>query len=291
MRDISDILAARLSGATTLCHCWRLVLGDGSRMGFTDHDRDLTFDGLVHAAASGLEASEVETSLGFSVPGGEVAGVLMAAALTEADLSSGRYDGATIETWLVDWSSPDGRVLLDIGALGEVSRSDTAFTAEVRSLAQAFDEPQGRLYQPQCSADLGDGRCKASLAAAPFRIACQLLAMEGGSALRLAASGQASGWFSGGSVFSGARRLGTIRDHAERDGACFVTLWSSLAAPPAVGDAITLVAGCDKSFETCRLKFANQANFRGFPHMPGNDLILSYTKAGEVGMDGGSLFR
>ena len=291
MRMVPDTLVGRLSAATTLCHCWRLVLRDGSRIGFTDHDQDISFDGLVHAAASGLDASEVETSLGFAAPGGEVAGALMAAALSEADLSAGRYDGATIETWLVDWAQPDGRVLLDIGAIGEVSRSDSAFTAEVRSLAQAFDEPQGRLYQAQCSADLGDARCRASLAAQPFRVSCTVVAVNGGGALKLAASGQASGWFSGGAAFFGARRLGTIRDHAERDGAAFVTLWSAMAAPPPVGDAITLVAGCDKSFETCRGKFANERNFRGFPHMPGNDLMLSYIKAGEVGMDGGSLFR
>ena len=291
MRMVPDTLVARLSAATTLCHCWRLVLRDGSRIGFTDHDEDISFDGLVHAAASGLDASEVETSLGFAAPGGEVTGALMAAALSEADLSAGRYDGATIETWLVDWAQPDGRVLLDIGAIGEVSRSDSAFTAEVRSLAQSFDDPQGRLYQALCSADLGDARCRAALAAPPFRVACNVISIDGGGALKLSASGQASGWFSGGAAFVGARRLGTIRDHAERDGAAFVTLWSAMAAPPSVGDAITLVAGCDKSFETCRGKFANERNFRGFPHMPGNDLMLSYIRAGEVGMDGGSLFR
>jgi len=291
MRQISDTFAARLGGATTLCHCWRLVLRDGARMGFTDHDRDLVFDGVTHSAASGLDASEVETSLGFAAPGGEVAGALMAAALSEADLSSGRFDGATIETWLVDWSQPDGRVLLDVGAIGEVSRSDSAFTAEVRSLAQAFDEPQGRSYQALCSADLGDARCRAALDAPPFRLACTVIALESGGALRLSASGQASGWFSGGAAFTGTRRLGTIRDHGDQDGFTFVTLWAPMSAPPTVGDAITLVAGCDKSFSTCRSKFANERNFRGFPHMPGNDLMLSYIKAGEVGMDGGSLFR
>ena len=291
MRSVPDTLAARLGGATTLCHCWRLVLRDGSRVGFTDRDRDITFDGLSHAAASGLEASEVETSLGFSAPGGEVAGVLMAAALTEADLCSGRYDGASIETWLVDWAQPDARVLLDIGAIGEVSRSDSAFTAEVRSLAQGFDEPQGRLYQALCSADLGDARCRASLATTPFRVGCKTMRIDGASVLRLSASGSVSGWFSGGAAFVGSRRLGTIRDHAERDGTNMITFWAGMAVTPAIGDTVTLVAGCDKSFETCRTKFANERNFRGFPHMPGNDLMLSYIKAGEVGMDGGSLFR
>ena len=110
MRAVPDILSTRLGGATTLCHCWRLVLRDGARLGFTDHDRDLTVDGVTHAAATGLDASEAETALGFGGAGGEVAGALMAAALTEADLVAGRYDGARLETWLVDWLMPDARV-------------------------------------------------------------------------------------------------------------------------------------------------------------------------------------
>ena len=77
MRVIPDILAARLGGATTLCHCWRLLLRDGARLGFTDHDQDLTFDGLTHAAASGLDASDAESSLGFGAAGAEVNGALI----------------------------------------------------------------------------------------------------------------------------------------------------------------------------------------------------------------------
>ena len=291
MRVIPDSLAARLGGSTTLCHCWRLVLRDGSRLGFTDHDRDITFDGLTHLAASGLDASEVETALGFSGVGGEVAGALMAAALTEADLVGGRYDGATLETWLVDWMQPDARVLLDIGAIGEASRSDAAFTVEVRSLAQSFDEPRGRLYQAACSADLGDARCGVVLSGPPMRVTAQVLSAESASRFKLSASGLASGWFSGGGLYVGPRRLGTIRDHGERDGFCFLSLWTAASPTPLVGDQLTLVAGCDKSFETCRSKFANHTNFRGFPHMPGNDVALGYVHAGDVAMDGGSFFR
>ena len=62
MRVIPDSLAARLGGATTLCHCWRLVLRDGSRLGFTDHDRDITFDGLSLTGASVLYPAAQEIS-------------------------------------------------------------------------------------------------------------------------------------------------------------------------------------------------------------------------------------
>ena len=57
----------------------------------------------------------------------------------------------------------------------------------------------------------------------------------------------------------------------------------------APGDAVTLVAGCDKQFATCKSKFDNVVNFRGFPYMPGNDAALSYQLANQP-RDGGSRY-
>ena len=65
-------------------------------------------------------------------------------------------------------------------------------------------------------------------------------------------------------------------------------LWQAMAAPIEAGDAFIVSAGCDKRFATCRDRFANVANFRGFPHMPGNDFALSYPTV-DGGHDGGSL--
>lgn len=44
---------------------------------------------------------------------------------------------------------------------------------------------------------------------------------------------------------------------------------------------------CDKRFETCRATFANAANFRGFPDMPGDDFLLARPASGGR-HDGGS---
>jgi uncharacterized phage protein (TIGR02218 family) len=49
--------------------------------------------------------------------------------------------------------------------------------------------------------------------------------------------------------------------------------------PVQAGDAFTIRPGCDKSFATCHAKFDNTANFRGFPHVPGTDQVLSYPDA------------
>jgi uncharacterized phage protein (TIGR02218 family) len=46
--------------------------------------------------------------------------------------------------------------------------------------------------------------------------------------------------------------------------------------PIVIGDQVRLVAGCDKTPETCHARFGNILNFRGEPHIPGNDKVFSY---------------
>ncbi len=137
---------------TTLCRCWSLRRRDGLALGFTDHDRDLTVAGLVHAARTGLEAAEASAELGFAVSGGDVAGALSSLGLTEADIAGGLYDGAAVETWLVDWTNPETRLLIDVATIGEVRRDGDAFVAELRGLAHGSApsgaEPTGRPAVP-----------------------------------------------------------------------------------------------------------------------------------------------
>ena len=77
MRTLPPGLSAHLaSGATTLCHCWKLAPLIGPVLGFTDHDRDLIFDGVTFEAQAGFEASEIESSLGLSVDNLEASGAL-----------------------------------------------------------------------------------------------------------------------------------------------------------------------------------------------------------------------
>jgi hypothetical protein len=42
----------------------------------------------------------------------------------------------------------------------------------------------------------------------------------------------------------------------------------------AVGNTYSLIAGCDKTFPTCRDRFSNVVNFRGEPYLPGLDSIV-----------------
>lgn len=293
MRDVPSALAAHLDmGATTLCRCWSLTRRDGVVLGFTDHDRELVFDGISFAATTGLEAAETTAELGYAVGGGEAAGAFAATGLNEADLSRGLYDDARVAVWLVNWADVGQRLLLETGFVGEISRGDLAFTAEIRSLAKAFDEKRGRLYMRACAADLGDVRCGVTLTPAEATAA----ASDGRQALTATGLGAwPDGHFTSGRlVFTAGANLGfatEVKRHAAGGGLVVLQLWQLPPAPIAAGDAFTVTPGCDKSFATCRAKFGNGINFRGFPHLPGNDFIIGGVRPGDGALDGGSLFR
>jgi uncharacterized phage protein (TIGR02218 family) len=283
------------TGATTLAWCWKVERRDGTVLGFTDHDLDLSFDGVSFAAATGFTASEVVSSLGLAVDNLEVEGALAAAAITEADLAAGLYDGATVELWRVNWTDAAQRVLMRKGALGEVSRGELAFTAELRGLAHALQQATGRTYQRLCDADLGDGRCGINVDAPGFKGTGSVDAASDDRILAVSGlSGFADSWFRFGKLAwtSGANagRIAEVKGHA-RGSTVTLTLWQRAPSPVEPGDGFTVTAGCDKTLTTCRARFDNIANFRGFPHMPGNDRAFAYV-VGESGEnDGGSFFN
>jgi uncharacterized phage protein (TIGR02218 family) len=287
MKTLPPALQSHLNtGTTTLAWCWRLTRADGTRLGFTDHDRDLAFDGTVFEAATGFTATEIKDALGLSVDNLEVSSALKSESLDEDDLAAGLYDDAAVEIWRVNWADTGQRVLMRSGSLGEVRRSGAAFTAEVRGLAHYLQQPKGRLFQSGCDADLGDARCGIDLDDPAFRGTGTVLTAT--AARLITASGlssYAAGWFTRGLVTftSGANagRSQEVKRHTLAATTATIELWQPMALAIAPSDTFTVTAGCDKRFATCQAKFANAVNFRGFPHMPGNDYVLAVAKPGE----------
>jgi uncharacterized phage protein (TIGR02218 family) len=294
MRTLPSGLADHLaSGTTTLCHCWKLMTRGGEIMGFTDHDRDLVFDGVTFERDAGFAASEIESSLGLQVDNLEAAGALTSERLNEDRLLAGDFDDAGFEVWRVNWQDVSQRVLLRRGNLGEVTRSRHAFSVELRGLAHRLGQPKGRIYQFGCDAVLGDNRCGVDLDAPAFRAdAVVIVVQENRSFLFDGADAFANDWFARGTLefTSGPNqgRSGGIKLHRLEAGGARIEIWHPMPLAVAAGDTVILRAGCDKQFSTCRLKFSNVPNFRGFPHIPGDDFVLTYVSRNDPTNDGAS---
>jgi hypothetical protein len=207
MRALPDALAAQLApgAAGLLAFCWIVIRRDGVSLGFTDHDRPLTLNGVTCQAATGLTPGAATAELGSRPGAAEVRGVLDAQNLTEADIAAGLYDRASVEAWRVDWTTPAVALLLWRGTIIELTRQGGAVEAKIGGPLHALEIVVGRTYQRACDAELGDARCRVDVTKPPYQ--------------------------------------GAV---------------------------------CDKSWRTCRDKFANLFNFQGFLDIPGDDYLAAY---------------
>lgn len=269
------------TGLTTVCRCWRVERRDGVVMGFTDHDAALAFEGVAFRPGAGMSAGALALGTGLAVDNGEAMGVLSAESISAADLEAGRYDGAAVSVWLVNWENVAARQLLFAGRIGEVRRGGGAFHAELRGLSEALNRAGGRAYMRHCPAVLGDMRCRFDLAQPGYRVTWRPVEVERGQRFVFAHGGGVQPrWFERGRLFvlegEGAGLEGVIKhDQTDAAGRRIIELWEPVRAGVAAGVQVRLEAGCDKRAETCRGKFANMTNFRGFPFVPGEDWLVA----------------
>lgn len=292
------------TGLTTLCRCWAVRRVDGARYGFTDHDCDLQFgatgadaagfEDLRFRAGTGLNARSLEQATGLAIDNSEALGALSDVAISEAEIDAGRFDGAEVRCWLVNWADVSVRWLQFRGHFGQIRRAGGAFEAELRGLTEVLNQPMGRIYQKPCTAVLGDRQCGFDLSTPGYRLETTVAGLEDAQFLTFAALlGFEPGWFAGGrlDVLSGEARglwamiksdqtvagsLGDAVTAPDPQGSHRrLTLWEPIRAALRPGDAIRLTAGCDKRFATCRARFDNVSNFQGFPDIPGEDWVMS----------------
>lgn len=288
MKSIPGGLTTHLqSGTTTLCWCWKVSRSDGEVLGFTDHDLTITFDGIDFEPESGFTASEIRGNSELGVDAQDASGVLTSDRITETDILDGRWDNAEVEVWRVNWQAPSQRVLLRRGSIGQIRRGRMIFVAEMRSLAHVLDQNVGRTFQYSCDAALGDGRCQVDLEDSAYKGSGTVAGILRGRAFTATGiGGFASGLFSKGTVSwtSGANdgRRAEVMTHDISSGVVIITMMEEPVRAIKPGDTFVIRAGCDKSIATCHARFSNVANFRGFPHIPGQDAVIRYGTKNKV---------
>jgi uncharacterized phage protein (TIGR02218 family) len=269
----------------------RLDLADGSTLCFTDHDRSLPFD-LGDGSATfypdtGLLPSDLSLSTGFEADEIEITGPVVAAAtkpwhVTRAAVIGGRFDGATARVFMVDWSNlANGAIKLMRGFVARGEVASGRFKLTIRSDISKLEQDVGRLITAYCDADFGDARCGATPATT---IATVTSVTDERNFTVSLTSAFTDGYFNRGTAAFATGDLAGTRPVEVKSftGAGVIALFMPLAETPAIGDTLTLRQGCydpvtrtSKTRAACRF-FANIANFRGFPDVPGSDQALRY---------------
>lgn len=292
--DIPTALQTHLdTRETTLCWCWQIVRRDGVTMGFTNHDRDLTFDSVTYEASTGFLGTEIESQLGMNVDNMDVYGAVDSANITESDIEAGRYDNADVLVYLVNWQDVSQRVVMKKGNIGNVKRGQTLFEAEVRGISHEMQQVQGRLYSYKDTRPIEESGI--DLTTSQYTGNGTVAGTNGSSTIVASGiSSYASNWFTYGLItFTSGANNGLskeVKTHLNSNGVVTVTLWEPMPFTIAVTDTFDIRAGYDGTFAQAKSKFNMAADFRGFPHVPGPSTVQIYASTGDPNMDGGGNF-
>lgn len=259
--------------------CWRIERRDGVTLGFTTHDAPLLIDHLPYRPAPGIRPSAIHQQGGIDGDSFEVEGALATGGISGDDLASGRWDDARLTLLVANWDSPgDEPLIIADGRIGPVSSDGRQFVAELSMHDPLLAEPIVPDTSAECRAELGDRRCRVDMATRTYR--ARIVAAD---ANVLTMDRQ---WP------DGVLGLGRMRWLTGPDCGLYVPIRAQQGAnvtiepmpgrpnPDAgaglVGTIVALREGCDKRAATCTARFANIANFRGEPHVPGMDLLTRF---------------
>lgn len=259
---------------TSLAFCWRLERRDGAGLALTSHDRTLTVGGTRYEPSPGMTPAAIHAELGIDPRSSEVKGALSTKAISEADIFAGRWDGARLELFAVDREMPGETIDLLSGELGQVASKNGAFEVDLLGAAAGLERPICPLTSPECRAELGDPKCRVDMAGRSLRA---LVVSASGNEITLDQPIGERFRFGQCRFLSGAAN-GERRVILAVGGAT-IALRTAPAGELVAGCAVELSEGCDKRLATCSERFGNAANFRGEPHLPGNDLLTRYPGA------------
>jgi uncharacterized phage protein (TIGR02218 family) len=263
-------LKSELSQLATL---WKIERKDGLVLGFTDHDRDIIYNSVIYQSSGGYTPSAIETQTGLNVDNLNVQSVIDHSSITEEDIRAGKYDNADVEILRINWKYPsDGAMFQRAGKLGELTTGRLAFEAEIRGMMQPLSQRVGRIYTAGCQANFCDSKCQ--LNEDDFSFIGEVTQVIDNRRFNSSLLKE-NGFFNGGilTFTSGKNNLIKTEVKISINSSGRLELYTAMIYDIQVGDTFKALRGCNKDFNTCKIIFNNEINFRGFPKIPGYDNI------------------
>ena len=260
---------------------------------FTDLDCDIAYNGIGWKSGSlRIEGLKRKLGIGTSI---DEQSVKIWASPTDTLFGSNflegaqqcLLDGATLFRYRIIWPFVTGNASVDVSKVpigcfplfsGYISSIDKGgashIEVKVKSALQRLNVNMPRNYfQPGCLWTLFSSGCTLNQSSymnqttiSAFGGNNNVISPNGGVVNPTGGDGLPS--YAQGRLYfaSGANEgLLTLIDNND---ATHLFLAYPLAQAPAVGDVIQYYPGCSKSFNTCKNKFGNSANFRGFDKVP-----------------------
>jgi len=272
LKNLSPAAIAFLSQSIlTLAWCWKLTRRDGQVQGFTTFNKPLIVNGLLYRSDVGFNPSAIEQTHDVAINNLSIKSALKNDAISEKDLVGGRYDGAKVELFWVDWTNPATQIPVLAGYLGEVANDGEQYSAEFRALAQVLAQKRLQQTSKTCRYQFGDSRCKKTVTT----IAATVLSVTADNHGFTIASGQPNDLFAiGAANWTTGENAGLGSSIAESTANGSIKLFESPPYPIRVGDTLNLSAGCRYTRRHCEEIHNNLVNFGGEPELKDSDFLV-----------------
>lgn len=288
--EFAEFFAETKKAGAGFCRVWRLILGDGSVIRLTDHNKDVTIPGTsggspddseTFVSMQGFSPTALRASIGGVVDTINAEG-LTSATLAESDIVRGLFDDAEVFIGVASWQNPAVGVWWNFrGFSGAVEAKGASINVEWRKLTDYMTRPKGRAYLAECDVlEFGDARCGLDLVALGFvqtgTVSATTAFPDGAPNGRIFEIDvvQVDGWFQFGKVeFTSGANAGwsaEIIGHASD----IISLIQKPPYPVAFGNQITVTRGCPRTWEFCEDTVDNIVNHRGFGAREGIELFF-----------------
>ncbi len=285
MKSASSALIGYLNAARAnpdvpllMADCFTFALRSGLILSYTNVDVSFSYngstylgnailvDGLKYKAAIGLEVDQQQITVAARSTDTITGGAPFLQALRD-----GSFDGCEIERDRVFFSdriggTAIGSVTLFKGRLGvvdEIGRTSAKLTVNSDLVLLDIDMPRN-VYQPTCLHTLYDSGC--TLVKNAF--GSNGTVGSGSTASVINWSGASLNFQQGSITFTSGVNAGATATVGSVVAGTSMNLLYPLESVPSSGDGFTVYYGCDHTPGTCKTKFNNLGNFRGFPYVP-----------------------
>jgi uncharacterized phage protein (TIGR02218 family) len=255
---------------------WTFV--DGTILRTTNADIALTFGGNTFAScAPAFDRTKTTVKVGLEVDSMDITAMprttdTISGLTWQAAARLGNLDGAWVKVetaYIQTWPTVVGTLYVFQGQVSDIYPDRTSVKITVKDalelLAQNFPR---NVYQSVCLHTVYDTGC--ALTKATYTTTGTVAASPAPTVTSIKTGhAQAAGYFDQGVLsFTSGANSGIRRTIKAYDPATGFTFALPLPVAPAAGDTVSVYPGCDKTVATCRAKFSNDANFRGYPWVP-----------------------
>lgn len=250
---------------TKIVTCIKIVATDLDNLYLTDYDQDIVFENVMYRAITSFTPNSIINSNELAHDNFSISGVVDNIYITEEKIRKGSLSNAYLEVFTIDLFRNATKNILKKGWIGGVKYSNGSFVIDVNSIGHKTKNFIGNCYSYDCRAKFGDQFCKKKLSDYSFEGTVTLI--KDSYSFLDENRNEPDEYFSRGLIIfeTGEYKNKTYNIRSFNNKIIILEHALNLR----IGDKFKIIAGCDKTLDSCSKKFDNVLNFRGEPFIPG----------------------